>query len=223
MDGLARLRPRLDGARRGVFDGFWDNSHQGVKAPTSPLVVLLLVTLLSGCGSGDVVSTAETNISAAREEPLGHGSTTRNCTGVHFDGPGPSDWRSHSTWIGPLGISEGSRGPDFSRRTMALGRDGLYRIKTPTLVEGHRPVTISLSARDADRAGILGVSAKEVFTSVTYVPCPDRPRTTYPAGFVARDRRPISLRVEIGQDPARRLVVGRSNQYTHPPGGQVSG
>jgi hypothetical protein len=182
-----------------------------MKSSAGVTAVLLLLALLSGCGCDDGASTLEGNASGPRGAALGHGSAIRGCNGVHFDGPGPPDWRVDSAWIGPFGITEGSRPPDFSKPTTSRGRDGLYRTKTPTLVEGHRPVKVSIAPKDVDRAAILGVSIHDVYESVTYIPCSDRPRTTYPAGFVFRDRRPLALLVAVGDGPARRLVVGRGS------------
>ena len=180
-----------------------------MKLATAAIAVLVLLAL-AGCGSDGGAHPTGPGGSGAQAEPLGHGSVVRDCAGVHFDGRGSRDWRAHSAWIGPFGISEGARAPDFSKPTMFRGRDGRYRIKTPTLVEGHRPVRVSISPRDVDHAAILGVSIHDVYESVTYVPCADRPRTAYPAGFVLRDRRPITLLVAVDGGPARKLVVGGS-------------
>jgi hypothetical protein len=133
---------------------------------------------------------------------VGHGSKTRACD-VVFIGPGPAAWRKTTYWIGSFGVSRRS----FSQG--AFETDGsLYRIKTPMVVEGRRPVTISVPGDELDRVGILGVHPKPSYTSVTYVPCPGRPRTVFAAGFELRDKRPLVLLVEIGDGPARELVVG---------------
>jgi hypothetical protein len=149
---------------------------------------------LSACGSEEAPKAA-----------IGHGSSTRGCDGVVFDGPGPPDWRRDSDWIGPFGLAGGAHGPDFSIGSFT---DGRLEIKTPTLVAGHRPVTISLPRDELGRAGILALDSERAYTSVTYVPCEDKPRTVFPAGFVLRDRRPVTLLVEVGDGPARKLVVG---------------
>jgi DNA helicase-2/ATP-dependent DNA helicase PcrA len=62
------------------------------------------------------------------------------------------------------------------------------------------------------RVGILGVHPRPSYVSVTFVPCPDTPRTVFAAGFELRDKRPVPLLVEIGGGPARELVVGASGQ-----------
>jgi hypothetical protein len=132
---------------------------------------------------------------------VGHGSNTRNCR-IVFIGPGSANWRQDTYWTGTFGISRRS----FSQGAYAT--DGsLYRIKTPTVVEGHRSVTVSVPRDELDRVGILGVDPKLSYTSVTYVPCRDKPRTVFAAGFELRDKRPFTLHVEIGGGPARELLV----------------
>jgi hypothetical protein len=166
------------------------------------LALAALALTLGACGStSDGSSTGEPSTASARA--VGHGSKTRDCD-VVFIGPGPVDWRQDTYWIGSFGISRRS----FSQG--AYETDGrLFRIKTPMVVEGHRPVTISVPGDELDRVGILGVHPKPSYASVTYVPCPDKPRTVFAAGFELRDKRPFTLRVEIGDGAARDLVVGK--------------
>ncbi len=127
---------------------------------------------------------------------------TRDCD-IVFIGPGPADWRRDTDSIGPFGIS---------RRSFLQGayetNGSLYGIKTPMVVAGHRPVTISVPGDERDRVGILGVHPQPSYASVTFVPCPDKPRTVFAAGFELRDKRPFTLLVEVGGGPARELVVG---------------
>jgi hypothetical protein len=166
------------------------------------LALAALALTVGACGStSDGDSTGEPSSTSA--QAVGHGSKTRDCD-VVFIGPGPADWRKDTDWIGSFGISRRS----FSQR--AYETDGsLYRIKTPMIVEGHRPVTVSVPRDELDRVGILGVQPKPSYISVTYIPCPEKPRTVFAAGFELRDKRPFRLRVEIGDDPVRELVVGR--------------
>jgi hypothetical protein len=133
---------------------------------------------------------------------LGVGSKVRNCD-VTFDGPGPADWRRHSRWIGPFGLA-GPNGPDFD---VGAFEGGLLTVKTPTMVAGHRPVTISIPGAQRYRAGILAVHPDRAYASVTYVPCDDKPRTVFAAGFLLRDRRPITLLVQVGDGPVRGLYL----------------
>jgi hypothetical protein len=131
------------------------------------------------------------------------GSKLRDCD-IVFDGPGPPDWRRDSRWIGPFGLSGPGPGPVF--RESSPEHD-LLIVKTPTMVAGHRRVTITIPKALRYRAGILGVHPDRAYASVTYVPCADRPRTVFAAGFLLRDRRPISLLVRVGDGPARGLYL----------------
>lgn len=171
------------------------------KLGATALALAALALTVGACGSAsDAGSTDEPSSTPARA--VGHGSKTRDCD-IVFIGPGPADWRKDTYWIGPLGISRRS----FSQG--AYETDGsLYRIKTPMVVEGHRPVTISVPDDELHRVGILGVHPKPSYASVTYVPCPDKQRTVFAAGFELRDKRPFTLLVQIGDGPARELVVG---------------
>jgi len=172
-----------------------------MKRKLGALALAALALTLGACGSAsDGDSPAEPSSTTARA--IGHGAMTRDCD-VVFIGPGPADWRRDTDWVGPFGIS---------RRSFLQGAyetDGsLYVIKTPMVVEGQRPVTISVPGDELDQVGILGVHPKPSYTAVTYVPCRGKPRTVFAAGFELRDRRPFTLRVEVGGGPARKLVVG---------------
>jgi hypothetical protein len=41
-------------------------------------------------------------------------------------------------------------------------------------------------------------SVKGAATQVTFKPCPDKPRTTWPGGLALADRQPITLEVVVG-------------------------
>jgi hypothetical protein len=175
------------------------------------LALAALALTVGACGSAsDGSSTGEPSSTPARA--VGHGSKTRDCD-VVFIGPGPADWRKDTDWIGSFGISRRS----FSQG--AYETDGsLYRIKTPMVVEGHRPVTVSVPRDELDRVGILGVHPKPSYASVAYVPCSEKPRTVFAAGFELRDKRPFTLRVEIGDAPTHELLVGESGRGVTPGG-----
>lgn len=159
-------------------------------------VLIGLVVLLAGCGSDSP--------QAGSDAPVGRGSLTRDCDTV-FDGPGPADWRRGSTWTGSFGLAGPGPGPDFGEGVFEEGR---LTVKTPTMVAGHRPVTISLPSGERERAGILAVRPGRAYASVTYVPCEDKPRTVFAAGFLLADRQPVTLLVKVGDGPVRRLSVG---------------
>jgi hypothetical protein len=156
-----------------------------------PLVFAVFVALLAGCGEG----------SQPGGTKLAVGSKVRDCD-ITFDGPGPADWRKHSLWVGPFGLAGPGPGPDFDEGALD---GGLLTVKTPTMVAGHRPVTISVPKGQRYRAGILGVHPRPAYASVTYVPCDDKPRTVFAAGFLLRGRRPVTLLVQVGDGPVRRL------------------
>jgi hypothetical protein len=174
-----------------------------------PLALAACLVALPGCGEGSrpgepAASGAAGTRSAPADRALAVGSKVRDC-GVTFDGPGPADWRRHSLWIGPFGLAGPGPGPDFDEGALA---GGLVTVKTPTMVAGHRPVTISVPEAQRDRVGILGVHPRPAYASVTYVPCDDKPRTVFAAGFLLCDRRPVTLLVQVGDGPVRGLRVG---------------
>lgn len=173
----------------------------------SALVLAACLALLpSGCGEGSRTDDTTARIApGARTSPahpsLAVGSRVRDCD-ITFDGPGPADWRKHSLWIGPFGLAGPGPGPDFDEGAL---EHGLLTVKTPTMVAGHRPVTISVPREQRHRVGILGVHPRPAYASVTYVPCDDKPRTVFAAGFLLRDRRPVTLLVQVGDGPVRHL------------------
>lgn len=170
------------------------------------LVLAVCLTLLTGCGQGSQSDDTTAPIApGAHPSPnrpkLAVGSKLRDCD-ITFDGPGPADWRKHSLWIGPFGLAGPSPGPDFDEGAL---EGGLLTVKTPTMVAGHRPVTISVPEAQRYRVGILGVHPRLAYASVTYVPCDDKPRTVFAAGFLLRGRRPVTLLVQVGNGPIRDL------------------
>ncbi len=175
----------------------------------SLLAVAACLALLPGCGEGSQRDATTARIASAAHTPPTHtalavGSRVRDCD-VTFDGPGPPDWRKHSLWIGPFGLAGPRHGPDFDESSHD---GGLLIVKTPTMVAGHRPVTISIPEAERYRAGILGVHPRPAYASVTYVPCDDKPRTAFAAGFLLRGRRPVTLLVQVGDGPIRPLHMG---------------
>ncbi len=66
-------------------------------------------------------------------------------------------------------------------------------------------MTISVREAQRYRVGILGVHRRPAYASVTYVPCDDKPRTVFAAGFLLRDRKPVTLLVKVGDGPVRDL------------------
>lgn len=171
------------------------------------LALAACLTLLPGCGASSQPDDTTARIApGARTPPPTHpmlavGSKVRDCD-VTFIGPGHADWRKHSLWIGPFGLAGPGPGPDIDE---SAHEGGLLLLKTPTMVAGHRPVTISVPKAQRYRVGILGVHRRPAYASVTYVPCDDKPRTVFAAGFLLRDRRPVTLLVRVGDGPVRSL------------------
>jgi hypothetical protein len=171
------------------------------------LVFAACLTLLPGCGEGSQSDDTRAGTTGARtptHPKLAIGSKVRDCD-ITFDGPGSADWRKDSLSVGPFGLAGPGPGPDFDEGAFD---DGLLTVKTPTMVAGHRPVTISVPEAQRYRVGILAVRPRPAYASVTYLPCDDKPRTVFPAGFLLRDRRPMTLLVQIDDGPVRRLRVG---------------
>jgi hypothetical protein len=170
------------------------------------LVLAVCLILLPGCGGGsrsdDTAAQIAPGAHPSPDRPkLAVGSKVRDCD-ITFDGPGPADWRKHSLWVGPFGLAGPGPGPDFDEGALD---GGLLTVKTPTMVAGHRSVTISVPEAQRYRAGILGVHPRPAYASVTYVPCDDKPRTVFAAGFLLRGRRPVTLLVKVGDGPVRDL------------------
>ena len=169
------------------------------------LAIAACLALLPGCGGGSRQGETEARSAPGAhtetQQKLAVGSRVRDCD-VTFDGPGPADWRRDSLSIGPFGLAGPGPGPDFDEGAL---EGGLLTVKTPTMVAGHRPVTISVPKAQRYRAGILGVHPRPAYASVTYVPCDDKPRTVFAAGFLLRGRRPVTLLVRVGDGPLRRL------------------
>jgi hypothetical protein len=161
---------------------------------------MLVSATLASCGSDSTSTPGGTTAAARGPAALAVGAKVRDCD-VTFAGPGPADWRRRSLSLGPYGLP-GRSGPNFD---VGIFEDGLLTVKTPTMIAGHRRVTILVPRGERRRAGILGVHPRPAYASVTYVPCDDRPRTVFAAGFLLRDRQPLTILVQVGDGPARPL------------------
>ncbi len=129
-------------------------------------------------------------------------STTARCQ-TAIAGPGRADWRRGSSVAGPFGLFGGGR--DFSK-AQRVGR-GSLEAKIPAIVEGHGRVVLRLPEREHGQVGLLWGhtaltgnwrSVRDAFDRVVFLPCTDKPRTVWPGGLLLADRRPIALRVVIG-------------------------
>ena len=145
------------------------------------VTALLVIATFSGCGGSD--------------QPIGSGSTKQTCRTPHFIGSGPPDWRRLSTHLGPFGLTP-SR--DHRYQTGPREPDGLFHVKTPALVEGHRPVELQVPPAERNRIGLEVVKPGGPYARVIFVPCQSKPRTIWGAGLVLRDRKPVTLGVRVG-------------------------
>jgi hypothetical protein len=152
-------------------------------------VLLVPAALFVGCGGS--TEDSKTSASAPPSEVIGHGSGELNCETYPFDNSGYEDWRQDSYSFGPFGVSHnlaaGSRQPD-----------GLLHAKTPMLVEGHRTVVLSVPESEAGRVGIETLKSDRPLSTLILKPCAHKTRTLWAAGFVLRDRRPVTLDVRVG-------------------------
>jgi hypothetical protein len=128
-------------------------------------------------------------------------------------GSGSSDWKRKSTVVGPFGLP--ARHLRLAYRSPS---DGLLHSKLMALVVGHEPVTVSVPARLARRLGLeYGYrNGKKPATSVTFVPCPDKPRTYWPGGIVFKQHEPLALKVG-DPDPVGLVHLGQIGNVPSTP------
>jgi hypothetical protein len=115
------------------------------------------------------------------------------------------NWRKYSTYVGPVGF---------------FGTDRVFRhvvghiVKTPVIVEGRRPVTLTIAQPDQDHAGLLIVGDQHPFAEIRFIPCRGHARTAWPAGFKLPGnklvRAPVSVLVHVEGRPVMRMEVGRA-------------
>jgi hypothetical protein len=81
----------------------------------------------------------------------------------------------------------------------------------PLILEGHKPVTLSITARDSSHARLQAPTSPPwtPHLAIRFVPCQDKPRTSWAAGLLLRNRLPVTLIVHQSGEPERRLRVGR--------------
>ena len=120
-------------------------------------------------------------------------------------GSGHHDWRRISSTVGPFAL------PAFRFRfAYRSSSDGLFHSKLMALVVGHDPITVTVPARLVQRVGLeYGYrNDYKVAASVTFFPCPDKPRTIWPGGLVFERREPLALAVASSR-PLGLLHLGR--------------
>jgi len=83
-----------------------------------------------------------------------------------------------------------------------------YAGKFPAAVSGNREVTVSVPPHLRGRFRI-GYAHSGLATEISFDPCPTRPATFFPGGFVFLELEPLFLNVAIeGSDTVRRLRLG---------------
>jgi hypothetical protein len=165
-----------------------------------------------GCGGG---SHAESPDQAL----VGLGNKTATCNGAMAGGSGPVDPRL-ATSVGRFTVWGTGRDFRTAQKTAVSGFSGLRQrhvhgpilaTKTPLIVEGKTPLTVSIAPPDQPRAGLIaGVPfGGGPYAEIRFVPCHDQPRTTWAGGWVLRDQGPVTLSVRQDKGPELQLVVGR--------------
>jgi hypothetical protein len=93
----------------------------------------------------------------------------------------------------------GPRPPGFSKT-----------VKEPVIVEGQVPVTLSIALRDRSHARLQAPTSPPwaPYVEIRFLPCADKARTAWAAGFMLRDLRPITVVVRQAGERALRLQVG---------------
>ena len=175
-------------------------------------VPFLLPVLLWGCGGGSKHSSStpvgQPSAPVAKSIPTVHCETAMGGT--------PSrSWRKGTTSSGPIGFF--GTGRNFLKVSAASGyyrhqwEGALLETKTPLIAAGQQPVTISVAPRDRSHARLQAPTSPPWAPQVEirFVPCGDQARTMWAAGFLLRNRLPVTLIVRRSGDPERRFQVGR--------------
>jgi hypothetical protein len=161
------------------------------------LVVSLGLLGCGGCGK-DSSSIPSGDASAAVSDSI---PTARCETG--FGGTPERTWRRNATSTGPVGFY--GTGRDF------LSPHFTKQDKMPLIVEGHEPITLSITEQDSSHARLQAPTPKRwaPYTEIRFVPCADKARTAWAAGLLLRNRQPVTLIVRRSGEPDRMLRVGR--------------
>lgn len=174
----------------------WDTTNM----PARVLLTLMLCGLLAGCGGDSSTADRTEPIKPEEAGHVGSGAAVARCKDAVVGRGAPPEWRRKTTFVGPVGFF----GPNRDFRRVQGGR-----AKTPVVVEGRNAVTVAIDPIDLDRAGLVVASARGVYATIRLVPCLDRARTAWPAGFTLRDTDPVGVVVRRGRESAVRGEVGR--------------
>ena len=131
-------------------------------------------------------------------------------------GSGRADWRRTFTTIGRFGLPASHL--RFAYRSPA---DGLIHSKLMVLVVGHDPVTVKVPSHLARRMGLeYGAGTEQQSAaSITFSPCPDKPRTIWPGSLVFKRHEPLAVAVEdSASSPVEFLHLGRIGRIPSRPG-----
>jgi hypothetical protein len=181
-----------------------------VTRRTSLGAFVILGIFAGGCGDGS-------DEGPAPMEAIGQGSVVARCKHAML-GKGVGNWRDDATAAGRLGFVASGR--DFRtaqkvsrgsiRASHPLPSSGpILGTKVPMVVEGTKPIEVSITPPDRARAGlVLAIQRGGPYAEIRFVPCRDQPRTSWPGGWVLRDREPVRVLIQDEDRPAAELVVG---------------
>jgi hypothetical protein len=178
---------------------------------SAALFFLTLSALLWGCGGGDGSQSTSVGQPSA---PVARAVPTVRCE-TAMGGTPPRSWRKGATAVGPVGFFGSGRDFLHATRSSAYYRrqwDGAkLEEKTPLIAEGHQALTVSIAPGDRSHARLQAPTSPPwaPHTEIRFVPCSDQPRTTWAAGFLLRDRSPVTVIVRQPGEAERRLQVGR--------------
>jgi len=173
--------------------------------------MVILCCAAAGCGGGS-------HSQEARATAVGQGSATAGCE-TKIGGAGAYDYRQNATAVGGFGVFGSGR--DFrtaQKQNLPALRQRhvsgpILVTKTPFVVEGRRPVEVTIAPADRSRAGLIvapfaGPGAGS-YAEVRFVPCSDQPQTWWAGGWALRDQRQVTVSVQPQNGPESHLVVGR--------------
>jgi hypothetical protein len=120
-------------------------------------------------------------------------------------GSGQPGWRDEAAFAGPVGVGAGSL------TQMQRTGDGEFVAKVPLLVEGTKPVTVSVPpdlrkrvflyyGRIEGRDGkpTTSFAGARGYGETEFRPCPAKPRTIWPGGLRIKGNAPVRLLVHTG-------------------------
>jgi hypothetical protein len=183
-----------------------------ITRPAGLAVAVTLCMSAGGCGRGS-------HHEPTQVEAVGQGTVVARCEHAAL-GSGDPNWRGHATAVGRLGFV--GPGRDFRsaqkvargsiRSSHPLPSSGpILETKVPVVVEAGSPIDVSIAPADRSRAGLVLAIPGGPYAEVRFVPCRDRARTGWPAGWVLRDNQPVQITVKEEGRPASNLGVGRIN------------